>query len=66
MRTLPNIQLKIALMKKNLTQRDLSFATRIDEARISKIIRGYERPSEDIKSAISAFLGMESDDLFPD
>ena len=35
----PNIDLKIHLFKKGITQRDLAFGTEIDEALISKAIK---------------------------
>ncbi|NQT56101.1 MAG: helix-turn-helix transcriptional regulator [Desulfobacteraceae bacterium] len=63
-RTLPNIRLKVALMKKGLTQRNLAFETQIDETRISKIIRGYEVPTWDMKKEIAKFLEMEVEGLF--
>ena len=64
MKTLPNKNLKMALFDKDLTQRNLSFGTRIDEGRISRIIRGYELPNLDIQRAISKFLEMEPEELF--
>ena len=64
MKTLPNKKLKIALFVRGLTQRDLAFGTRIDEGRISRIIRGYEVPTEEMKKSISQFLGVEEGELF--
>ena len=64
MKTLPNIELKIALMKRGLTQRDLAFGSNIDESRISKIIKGYETPTVEMKQAIADYLGREVEDLF--
>lgn len=64
MKTLPNIRLKVSLMKRKLTQRDLAFGTKIDESRISRIIKGYEVPSWEIKRTISDFLKMNVDELF--
>ncbi|MFH0844904.1 MAG: helix-turn-helix transcriptional regulator [Pseudomonadota bacterium] len=64
MRTLPNLDLKLALMKKGLSQRDLAFGTQIDETRISKIIRGYEVPTWEMKRAIAKYLGIEEGELF--
>jgi len=63
-RTLPNIRLKVALMKKGLSQRDLAFGTRIDEPRISKIIRGYEVPTWEMKKSIAKYLEMDEKELF--
>jgi transcriptional regulator with XRE-family HTH domain len=64
MKTLPNIILKVALMKKGLTQRDLAFGCRIDESRISRIIKGYEKPTPEIERAIADRLGMGTEELF--
>ena len=64
MKTLQNKKLKIALFVKGLTQRDLSFGTHIDEGRISRIIRGYERPTYEMKKSIAKFLEMEMEELF--
>jgi transcriptional regulator with XRE-family HTH domain len=61
----PNIKLKTVLLEKGITQRDLAFSSNIDESRISKIIKGYERPTSEMKEAISEFLGMEQEALFP-
>jgi len=64
MKTLPNIKLKMSLMKKGLTQRDLAFEAGIDESRISKIIRGYEVPTWEIKRDIAKYLGVQEGDIF--
>ena len=64
MKTQPNIQLKVALMKQGLTQRDLAFGSNIDESRISKIIKGYEAPTVEMKQAIADYLGIEMEQLF--
>ena len=62
----PNTKLKVVLMEKGLTQRDLAFGSYIDESRISKIIKGYEKPTFEMKESISEYLGMKRQDLFPD
>jgi len=64
MRTIPNVTLKMAIFKKGLTQRDVAIATKIDESRISRIIRGYEVPTYEVKREIAKFLGMEERELF--
>jgi transcriptional regulator with XRE-family HTH domain len=64
MPTLPNFSLKIALLRKGITQRDLAFEMRIDESRISRIIRGYEVPTDEIKQSISQHLGVDEGELF--
>ena len=60
----PNIRLKMVLLQRGITQRDLGFGTNIDESRISRIIKGYEKPSSEIKEIISEFLQMEEEELF--
>lgn len=64
MKTLPNKKLKMILFDKGLTQRGMAFGTRIDEGRISRIIRGYEQPAWEIKRDIAKFLDMEIGELF--
>ena len=60
----PNIKLKTALLERGITQRDLAFSSKIDESRISRIIKGYEKPTSEIKDAISDFLDMKQEELF--
>lgn len=64
MKTIPNKKLKVILFDKGLTQRDLSFATRIDEGRISRIIRGYEQPTPEIKRDIAKYFRVEEREVF--
>lgn len=64
MRTLPNLRLKLALIKRGLTQRDLSFETRIGEGKISRIIKGYEVPDDGTKRQIAEHLKLEAKELF--
>ena len=59
----PNTKLKVALMEKGFSQRDLAFGIRQDESRISRIVKGYEQPSEPVKHAIADFLGVEIGEL---
>ena len=66
MTILPNIKLKVALMKKGLRQIDLAFGTQIDPSRISRIIRGYEVPKWEMKRDISKFLGLQIEEIFED
>ena len=62
----PNTKLKVVLMEKGITQRDLAFGSYIDESRISKIIKGYEKPTFEMKESIADFLGIERKKLFPE
>jgi len=59
-----NIKLKIVLLERSITQRDLAFGTNIDESRISRIIKGYEKPTSEMQEEIADFLDMEIEELF--
>jgi transcriptional regulator with XRE-family HTH domain len=60
----PNTKLKVVLMTKGLTQRDLAFGIRQDESRISRIVKGYEQPSDHVKQSIADFLGVQVGEIF--
>jgi len=60
----PNVKLKAVLLERGLTQRTLAFETNIDESRMSRIIKGYEIPTSEMKEVISDYLGMQEADLF--
>jgi transcriptional regulator with XRE-family HTH domain len=60
----PNTKLKMLLFKEGITQRKLAFAIGIDEAQISKAIR-YGQSTEEMREAISRFLGIGKKELFP-
>ena len=62
----PNIRIKVVLMKKGLTQRDLAFGTAMAESKISSIIKGYQVPTSQMKKAIAQFLGMRIEHIFED
>lgn len=64
MRTNPNFELKMALMKRGISQRDLAFGCGIDESRISKFIRGYEVPTRETQRVICKFIGVEAEEIF--
>ena len=64
MRTLPNIELKVALIKRGIKQIDLALDIKVDSSRISKIINGREQPTPEIKRDIAKYLGMEIEELF--
>lgn len=60
----PNVKLKMLLFERGITQRDLAFGSNIDEGRISKIIRGYERPTSEMKEAIAEYLKASEPEIF--
>ena len=59
-----NVKLKALLLEKGLTQRELAFQTKIDEGRLSRIIRGYERPTREMRWEIADFLGVSEREIF--
>ncbi len=61
-----NIKLKTFLMKRGISQMKLSFDTGVDSARISRIIRGWEKPTEEIKDIITKYLKVEEKEIFDD
>jgi len=60
----PNLKLKMLLLQKGMTQRQLAFGANIDEGRISKIIKGYEVPTSEMKEEIAEFLGVPEGECF--
>ena len=60
-----NVKLRTVIFEQGMTQRNLAFATHIDEARLSKIIRGYEKPTPEMAQAIADFLKKPIEELFP-
>jgi transcriptional regulator with XRE-family HTH domain len=64
MTTIPNTKLKMFLFEKGISQRELAFATRIDEAQISKAIK-YGQSNEEMRKKICRFLKVDKDELFP-
>jgi len=42
----------------------LSFSIGFDEGRLSRIIRGYEKPTPEVQEAIADFFGVPEDELF--
>lgn len=60
----PNTRLKLVLMTKGLTQRDVAFGIRLDESRLSRIVKGYEQPSDQVKQTIADFLDVQIEEIF--
>jgi transcriptional regulator with XRE-family HTH domain len=61
---LPNIKLKTELLKRGVTQRAVGFVLGIPEEKLSKIVRGYLRPTLSESRAIIDFLGLPEAELF--
>ena len=64
MDTRPNIELKVFLLKKSISQRRLSFGTEIDEALISKAIK-YGLSTAGMREKICEYLCVTEKDIFP-
>jgi DNA-binding Xre family transcriptional regulator len=60
----PNTKLKVVLMEKNLSQRDLAFGAEISEDRISQAIR-YGKTTPEMRKKICKFLGVAESEIFP-
>ena len=64
MKTRPNEKLKLLLFKRQISQRQLSFGTGIDESLISKLIK-YGLGTGAAKRSVARFLGVEETEIFP-
>ena len=58
-----NVNLKMLLFTKGMSQRKLAFGTGIDESRISKLIR-YGIGTPEIKDSVSDYLNVPQRELF--
>ena len=61
----PNTALKTALFASETTQLTISQKTGIQEARLSKIVRGHVEPSDTERKLIARALRKPVADLFP-
>jgi DNA-binding Xre family transcriptional regulator len=59
----PNIRLKVVLMEKGISQRELSFATKIPEDQISTAIR-HGKSTPQMRKKICRFLKMTESEVF--
>ena len=59
-----NIDFKVALLRRGITQRELSELTGIGESYISLAARGRYVPSDRQQELIAGVLGVGKDDLF--
>ncbi len=65
MKAKSNVKLKTVLFERGITQRELAFGSKIDEPRLSSIIRGWEQPTPEMQDSIADFLELPVDELFP-
>jgi transcriptional regulator with XRE-family HTH domain len=62
----PRTSLKVAFVVAGVSQRAVSMTTSIPETRLSSIVRGRTEPQPRGRAALSAALGRDERDLFPD
>lgn len=60
------LPLKMAILSSGRSQRQVSLAAGIPEARLSDIVRKRTLPSEDERDALVRVLGGVASELFPD
>ena len=60
-----NIALKIAIIEREITQREAAHRSGIPEVRLSQFVRGHMVPTEDERRALARVLGRPQDELFP-
>lgn len=61
-----NTKLKTSIIMAGLSQYKVGEISRIHETRISQIIHGRAKPSDDEKKRISIALGVDVAELFPE
>ena len=59
-----NIRLKIILLERGISQLQLALDLHYDPSLLSKVIRGWERPSPQFRDDVAAYLGVPSAELF--
>ena len=58
------LNLKIAIVRSEKSQRELARASDVPENRLSSIVRGWVEPRDDERQAIADALGQPADELF--
>jgi len=58
------LHLKIAIISSGQSQRQLARSCSIGEARMSSIVNGWVRPTEDERRRVSIALGIAENELF--
>lgn len=59
-----NIALKVAIVEREITQREVARRAGIPEIRLSLFVRGHEQPTEDEQKALARILKRARADLF--
>lgn len=58
------LDLKVAILRSGLTQREISLRARIGETRLSAIVRNRADPTDDERDRLSGVLHKPADRLF--
>jgi transcriptional regulator with XRE-family HTH domain len=61
-----NMNLRIARVKRKMSQWELSYKTRISQGRISLFERGYRQPTKEQAEKIAEALCVDIKEIFPE
>ncbi len=61
-----NMDLRIARVKRKMSQWELSYKTRISQGRISLFERGFRQPTKEQADKIADVLQVDIKDIFPE
>ncbi len=61
-----NISLKVAIIERDITQREAARRAGIPEIRLSRVVRGFEQATDVERKALARVLRRAQGDLFPD
>ena len=61
-----NLNLKVSIWKTGKNQTEICRIAGIHEARLSRIIYGYNRPRKDEKEKLATILGKSVAEIFPE
>lgn len=65
MKPTPNHALKVAIVRSEISQREIARLTKIPETRLSHIVRGRSDATESERKALARVLQRSADELFP-
>lgn len=60
----PNTKLKLILLERGISQLQLALDLGYDPSLLSKVIRGWERPSHQMVEDVARYLTLPATDLF--
>lgn len=64
-KTRKNVALKVAIVEREITQREAARRARIPEVRLSMFVRGLATPTDTEQAALARVLRRQSAELFP-